>query len=466
MSTPDPTPGIPPAWAAMLRQMLGPQADEVIAEIAEHGLQGPDGEPIDLAELASRMGLPEDPAAVQAMVSQMQQVLASGTGPINTDLTHDLARQTAAAEGDPSVTDTERRAVVDALGVAELWLDQATDLPACGGPVRAWSRSEWVEQTLPRWRTLAEPVAGSVSAELARVIGEQHMPEEMGDLAGAMAPMMRQLGSAVFGLQLGQAVGTLSREVLGTTDIGVPLLPGPGTALLPRNVTEFAEGLDVPPDEVRLFLALREAAHARLFTHVGWLQGHLLGVVDAYARGVAIDVDALEDAVRSIDPTDPQGIADALSGGVFAMATSPAQQAALLRLETLLALIEGWVDHVTSVAAEAHLPHTAALRETMRRRRAAGGPAEDIFATLVGLELRPRRSRDAATLWATLAEEGGAAAREAVWDHPDLLPTAEDLDDPTGYRARREAAEADNADLDRALAEIFGQGDEGKRGES
>jgi len=148
-----------------------------------------------------------------------------------------------------------------------------------------------------------------------------------------------------------------------------------------------------------------------------------------------------------------------MSGGVFEVDPSPAQRAALLRLETVLALVEGWVDEVVATAASAHLPHTAALRETMRRRRAAGGPAEDIFASLVGLELRPRRSRDAARLWALLVEEGGIAARESVWGHPDLLPTAEDLDDPAGYRGRRESADAEAADLDRALAEILGEGD-------
>ncbi|MCV2394510.1 zinc-dependent metalloprotease [Actinotalea sp. M2MS4P-6] len=451
-------PGIPPSWEALLRQLLGPQADEVIAEISERGLIGPDGTPMDLAQLASSLGLPDDPVLVQSMVAQFQAMLASGTGPVNADLSHDVARQAAVSEGDPTVTEGERRAVADALGVAELWLDQATDLPAAGGPVRALSRSEWVEQTMPRWRTLAEPVAGSVASALATVMTDQQVPEEMSDLGQTMAPMMRQLGSAVFGLQLGNAVGTLSREVLGTTDIGIPLIAGPGAALLPRNVAEFAEGLDVPLDEVRLFLALREAAHARLFTHVGWLQGHLLGVVETYARGVEIDLDAIEEAVRSIDPSDPQNIADAMSGGVFSLETTPAQQAALLRLETVLALVEGWVDEVTAAAASTHLPHTAALREMMRRRRAAGGPAEDIFATLVGLELRPRRSRDAARLWATLTEDGGIAAREAVWDHPDLLPTPEDLDDPAGYRGRREAAAVDSADLDRALAEIFGEG--------
>jgi hypothetical protein len=75
----------------------------------------------------------------------------------------------------------------------------------------------------------------------------------------------------------------------------------------------------------------------------------------------------------------------------------------------------------------------------------------------VGLELRPRRSRDAAVLWAKIAREQGPEARDAVWDHPDLLPTAEDLDDPTGYGTRRAAAEGEHADLDKALAEILGE---------
>ena len=92
----------------------------------------------------------------------------------------------------------------------------------------------------------------------------------------------------------------------------------------------------------------------------------------------------------------------------------------------------------------------------IRRRRAAGGPAEQTFATLVGLELRPRRSRDAAALWAEIARVAGAEARDAVWDHPDLLPTAHDLDDPSGYAGRRTAAADEHADVDRALAEIFG----------
>ncbi|HVQ18773.1 MAG TPA: zinc-dependent metalloprotease, partial [Actinomycetes bacterium] len=127
---------------------------------------------------------------------------------------------------------------------------------------------------------------------------------------------------------------------------------------------------------------------------------------------------------------------------VFEPPTTPEQQAALARLETLLALVEGWVDDIAYSASENRLPSAAALRETLRRRRAAGGPAEATFETLVGLQLRPRRLREAAAFWSAVRQERGVAARDAVWDHPDLLPASEDLDDPAAFLARTDATEA------------------------
>lgn len=454
-----PTSGQPEgsAWEQMLRQMFGPEADEALRQMRAQGL--------DPAQMAAASGLPDDPAALQQMIGQVQRMLASsGDGPVNWDVAHDAARQIAVTGGDPVLTAQQTREVTEALSVAELWLDAATDLPPSGGTVRALSRSEWVEQTLPTWRALTEPVATSMSTALAETLSSQ-LPESMElppGLPGGFDPqtMMRQLGSLVFGMQVGQAAGSLAREVFGLTDVGLPLVHSPATALVPGNVADFAEGLEIPLEEVRLFLAVREAAHARLFTHVGWLRGHLLGAVDAYARGISIDLESLEESVRQIDPTDPQALQGALSSGVFAPQNTPEQQAVLGRLETALALVEGWVDEVTAAATLPHLPHTVQLREMIRRRRAAGGPAEQTFATLVGLELRPRRSRDAAALWALIAGESGPQGRDAVWDHPDLLPTAEDLDDPTGYQGRRRAAQDEHADLDRALAEILGEDDE------
>lgn len=461
MTAQPPADGTPPPWEQFLRQLLGPAADEAIEQMRASG--------VDPSALAAASGLPTDPTTMAAVFSQVNRMMAeSGDDPVNWPVAHDLARQAASVGGDPTPGAEQVRLTVEALTVAELWLDATTDLPPATGQRRAWSRAEWVEATLPAWRTLTEPVAASMSTALAELLAGQlgeaggfGADSPFGDDGGAQlgvdpTSMVRRLGSAVFGLQVGQAAGTLAREVFGTTDVGVPLLTPSVPALVPANVEAFAQGLDAPVAEVRLFLALREAAASRLYAGVPWLHGWLTAAVEAYARGIAIDPEQLEQAVRSVDVNDPGALQDALSGGVFAPRTTAEQQAALVRLETALALVEGWVDEVSAAAAAPHLPHAVSLREMLRRRRAAGGPAEQTFATLVGLELRPRRLRDAARLWAAIAADGGTTARDAVWNHPDLMPTAEDLDDPDGYAARTQAAVEGSQDLDRVLADILG----------
>jgi len=420
------------------------------------------GDPAQLARALEAAGAGSvDPAQLSAMVAQVQRMLStpSSGGPVNWQLAHDVARQTVAEAGDSSVGAAERRAVGEALRLADVWLSERTTLPAAGARALAWSRAEWVEGTWPVWQRLVEPVAESVAAAMSRAVTEQTPPELAGlPMLGQAEQMMRQVGGSVFGLQVGQAVAGLAGEVVSGTDIGLPLVNDAALALLPANVAAFGDGLDVPADEVRLYLALREAARSRLFVHVPWLGPYLLGAVEDYARGITIDAGLIEQAVRDADPTDPASMQQALSSGLFEPHDTPAQQAALQRLETALALVEGWVDVVVASAA-GPLPHADALRETVRRRRASGGPAEATFAALVGLELRPRRVRDAATLWTVIEQARGLDGRDAVWAHPDLLPNALDLDDPMGFSERRADADASSAEVDAAIEALLSDGD-------
>ncbi|CAM5455710.1 hypothetical protein SALBM135S_04390 [Streptomyces alboniger] len=110
------------------------------------------------------------------------------------------------------------------------------------------------------------------------------LPEEMQAMAGPLIGMMRSMGGAMFGQQIGQAVGVLAGEVVGSTDIGLPLGPSGKAALLPVNIQAFGKDLGIDKDEVRLYLALREAAHQRLFAHVPWLRSHLFGAVERRTR--------------------------------------------------------------------------------------------------------------------------------------------------------------------------------------
>ncbi len=398
-----------------------------------------------------------DVGALGQMLTQLGQMLSQGAtgsgpakGPVNYDMAKQMAVQKLSTTGLPSAQQATE--ITDAVRLAELWLDPATTLPAGTHSSAAWAPRDWVEQTLPTWQRLCDPVARRMAGSWIDAL-----PSEIRQTAGPLVSMVEQMGGMAFGSQLGSALAQLGSEVLTSTEIGLPLGPLGVAALLPAAIEQFAAGLSRKSSEVTVFLAAREAAHHRLFDHVPWLRQRLLATVEEFAQGIQVDTAALQELASQVDPTDPQSMDQLISSGLLEQQHTPEQKAALSRLETLLALVEGWVDVVVADALGERLPGSEALRETLRRRRASGGPAEHTFATLVGLELRPRKLRAATELWRRHTEQQGVASRDALWNHPDLLPTADDLDDPAAFvdRAARHAADLDDpiAALERTMAD-------------
>ncbi|MGA8255181.1 MAG: zinc-dependent metalloprotease [Nocardioides sp.] len=394
---------------------------------------GPGG--FDLSALAAGLGGGTGAAMpdLNQLFGQIQSLMQPYDGALNWEVATDIARKAAAQGADPTPTTRQQDAVADAVRLADHWLDEATEFPSGVTSTAAWSRAEWVVNTLDVWKVLVEPVAEQSVKGLSGAL-----PPEAQAVAGPLLGMIGKAMGAMLATQVGSALGELAGEVLGASDIGLPLGAPGRAALVSSNVTDFAAGLDVSEDDVVLYLALREAAHQRLFSHVPWLREHLIGAVTDYARGLEINAEGLqqrlEEQMRGIDPSNPESMQQLLEGGLFDIPKSAAQVAALERLETALALVEGWVDEVVGQATAERMPAAAKLQEAVRRRRAAGGPAEQTFAALVGLELRPRRLRDASTLWGSLRTRQGTEARDGVWMHANLLPTAADLDDPLGFR--------------------------------
>ncbi|AVT30524.1 hydrolase [Plantactinospora sp. BC1] len=393
---------------------------------------------------------PNDPQQMQQFMAQLQQLLAApGSGPVNWDLARQVAASQLSSAGDPAVTPYERNAVEEALRLADLWLDPTSAHPSGIRTSVAWNRNEWIYKTLDVWKKLCDPVAGRMVAAMGDLV-----PPEARAQLGPMQSMLTTLGGALFGGQLGQALGSLAAEVLSAGDIGLPLGPAGTAALLPANIRAYGEGLELPEDEVRLYVALREAAHQRLFQHVPWLRGHVLTTVEMYATGITVNREAIEEAMGRLDPMNPESVQALSVEGIFTPEDTPAQKASLARLETALALVEGWVCHVVDTAAAERLPNVNRLSEAFRRRRAAGGPAEQTFAALVGLELRPRRLREAAALWAALTEHRGIAGRDALWGHPDLLPAEEDFADPDAFaRSQLDLGDLEDFDFGKPAAE-------------
>lgn len=358
-------------------------------------------------------------------------------GPINRKLAQSIALQHANGDQgnvNADVADATRRS----LSQANLWLDITCNFNPAPGTPEVLSRADWVEKTLEAWVKFANPVAKSVNEALTSVIEERFRDVDDAEVKGLFAgvvpiplpegmnnpaQLMKLLGNTSFAMQLGQAAGALSHEVHGSFDQGLALLQNPAGGLIPYNCIEYAKVWELDITEVMNYLALREAAHARLFASVPWLMPRFEALIIKYANGISIDLEAMEEQLRDVETMNPEAISGAVNLQNIGSNDSEEQRQALHSLETLLALVEGWVDCVTWQSGMAHIVHIEQLREMMRRERAAGGPAEVTFESLLGLHLRPRRMREASQLWEKLTRERGIEERDSLWSHPDLLPT-------------------------------------------
>ncbi|MEV7693386.1 zinc-dependent metalloprotease [Microbacterium sp. NPDC089189] len=428
-------------------------------------LFGADG--MDPAQLQQLQGMGIDPAMMAQMMQQMQSAFTSSDGSISWDVAERQALHIA-NQSDLGVGSGDRADLDQAFSLATLWLGEATTISDLSEQPRVITRGAWVEATMPVWRELAEPVATSIADALTATLAEQ-APEEMQGMLQGAGRMMRSVGGSLFATQLGQVVGRLSMEVVSGGDVGLPVMPAGVAGILPQNFADFGQGLEIPEDQLALYVATRELAHARLFRHARWLRLDVIAQVTEFARGIHVDTGRLEELAESFDPSQPEELQRLLESGALLPERSEQQTAALTRLENLLALIEGWVDVVTADAT-ARLPSAVRVAEVVRRRRAVGGPAEKALGSLVGLELRPRRMREAAAMWRAVTDAVGVAARDALWDYPDLLPGSEDIDDPSALierlAARARGEEPARDAFDEALEQLLAEetGDEGPQG--
>jgi putative hydrolase len=429
--------------------------EEEFQELMRRLLAG-EGGAIDPEQLSRLSGMQLDPAMMQTVMRHLQGAFANADDGISWDLAKRQALHIA-NQGDLGVSSGQRTDLDQAFALATLWLGEATSISELAEPPRAITRGAWVEATLPVWQELAEPVATSIADALTAALSEQ-APDDMQEMIAGAGRLMRAVGGSLFATQLGHVVGRLSTEVVGGGDVGIPVMPAGEAGILPQNFADFGRDLGIADDQLALYLATRELAHARLFRHARWLRLDVISQVRDFARGIRVDTDALDDLASRFDPSEPEELRRALESGALLPTRSDEQNAVLARLENLLATIEGWVEVVTEDATS-RLPEADRIAEAVRRRRAVGGPAEQALSSLVGLELRPRRMREAAAMWRAVTEAVGSAGRDALWDYPDLMPTAADIDDPSALVARvtataRGEAPAQDA-MDDALAQLL-----------
>lgn len=412
-------------------------------------------ESFDPEELMKAAGLDVSAEELQKMMQQLGASFVPG-GALKPHASRDHA-VTVAKENQHALDPATTQALSQAAGIASLWLTDVTAISELPETPVIGTRSDWARSTLSVWEEIADPVATAIPRAISQMMASQ-APEDMQGMIGGLSGPMEQVSKSLFLLQLAGAVGKLSTEVLSGGDIGIPLVSGSNeydvkAFLLSQNMREFSRDLDVPQEEADIYLATREIAHARLFRHAKWLRLHMMSAIRDFAGGISIDLSRVMELAEDFDPTNAEAMKELLTTGALLPERTEEQERALSRLEAMLALIEGWVDHVTGLAT-ARLPKSDALGEAIRRRRASGGPAEHAFATLVGLELRPRKLREASALWAEIHREIGSDARDELWRHPDTLPHPEDFDNPTEFLTRMAQPPRDD-DFDQALRDLL-----------
>jgi putative hydrolase len=365
----------------------------------------------------------------------------------------DTAKKFVQAQGSQPVGTKDVSVVDNAFELADLWLNEATVFPAIAGNTaqRAVSRLDWVDETLKGWQATMEPLATGLSAAISTLLDEAIAQqghdaaadngETMAGPMGAIAGLLRTFIGSLIATQLGQAIGGISATATGAHDVGLPLLDPARPLLIPENIEKLSEGLEIPKTEIYLFHALREAAIARLFEHNPWLVSYIRSAIVDYGRGIHIDMEAIqrqaEEAMQNFDPSQmspesgENSFTIALNNGIFTPDETPAQRAALSKLETALALVDGWADEVTALAAGDRLPALTQLREMYRRQRATSAPSQQLFKSLLGLEVTPKLAREASAFWQKVRESKDVAARDQIWS--GILPSAEELLDPEKF---------------------------------
>lgn len=366
---------------------------------------------------------------------------AGSVGPlISPDVLRDVARKFVSSQGDRPIGSQDVTDSQVALDIANTWLDDATNFPAISrSNLPAWSRRDWLDSSVANWAKMIEPLADGMANALTNVLKQTPLEPEMEQGLAAVAPIMRAFMGSLIANQLGTSVGQLAVSITGANDVAIPLFGSSEARLLPENVTKWAQGLDIPIDEVRIFLAVREAAASRLFSHAPWLSTYIQDAITAYGAGIKIDIDSIQEQAEraletgELDINNPESISVAISAGLFKPEQSPSQDAALEKLEMILALIEGWIDYVSTKAVGDRLPSYPALSETLRRGRATKSPTQQLFATLLGLEVSPRKMRECSLFWFEVESEIGLAGRDQRWEDPALLPKSQDLADVSKF---------------------------------
>jgi putative hydrolase len=367
-------------------------------------------------------------------------------GPVAWDAARQLAASIATdGQSEPNVDPVVRMQLEQLARVAELNVSQATGLQVshsgAGLSIVPVTRTQWTQRSMDALRDLFEALAASLSSGMQAAPDPVDPDDDSADpMAAMLGGLMQMLGPMMLGMTAGSMLGHLARRSFGQYDLPIPRPPTDELMVVVPNLDEFGEAWSLPADDLRLWVCVHEVTHHAVLT-VPHVRERLDAMLRQYVAGFEPDSTSLEDRLSGIELTDPSsmaGLQDALGDPEVLLGAirSPAQLAMLPQLESLVAVIEGYVDHIMDSIGGGLISSYGMLTEALRRRRVTADPSDRFVERLLGLELTQAAYSRGSAFIDGVVERAGPAGLERLWRSARELPTPAEVDAPGLWLAR------------------------------
>ncbi len=392
---------------------------------------------------------PVNPFSGIPMFADMARMLQN-QGPINWDLAQQFAYASATGGASEMNIDPISRVAIEQLGrIADLHVRQVTGLETSVGgrdfQITAVTKSQWAARTLDAYRPLVTQLATSLGQ--SPVVGATDAAALLDyddDANDPMMAMMASLGQmmapSMLGMAVGSMVGHLATRAFGQYDLPIPRPGSHELLVVPANIDAFAADWELPIDELRLWVCLQElTAHAVL--NVPHIRAEVESLVSSHVAGFRPDPRALADKLGDMNLADNdmmKALQRSLSDPevLLGAVQSPAQLAALPRLNAIVSVITGYVDHAVDLEAAHTLGSGGRISEAVRRRRIEAS-AEDVFVEkLFGLTLTRQQVERGKAFADGVVERAGEAGLSRLFTSAKNLPTPSEVDAPGLWLAR------------------------------
>ena len=293
-------------------------------------------------------------------------------------------------------------------------------------PVHEVDRAGWADANLDSLADLLEPVGGKLDDRLGS--------------AGPLAGPLRAAAGATVAAEVGLVMGYMSQRVLGQFEVSL-LQPevAPRLLFVTPNLARAVKELDVDQESFLRWVALHEVTHVLQFSGVTWLREHLGALLREYLATVEVRIERGAAGGLPAMP-DPSMIVERFrEGGLAALVQTREQRNIMDRIQSAMAVVEGYSEHVMDAVGADVLPEYEGLRDAMERRRHSRSAPERILMRLLGLERKMRQYEDGKRFCDAVVAEGGIEKLNLVWHAPTALPTASELDAPAAWIGRLEA---------------------------